>query len=163
MVDDKKEKQVAIEEVIVSQETCKAETGKKATIKYAHNCLKQVEKLEADISKIRKNAKDLGTALTIKFEEFCNRLDQIEVNEELCEDVTEIVENLRDFLSFAERKPNKERDLRSIVSCKEYLKRYINNPKRPSQILLSSCCKRCKLSSKVTSFQPIDPCEPSHL
>ena len=160
---DNIQKQVAIEEVIVSHETCKAETGKKATIKYAHNCLKQVEKLEADISKIRKNAKDLGTTLTIKCDEFFNRLDQIEVNEELCEDVTEIVENLRDVLSFAERKPNKERDLRSIVSCKEYLKRYINNPKRPSQILLSSCCKRCNLSPKVTSFQPIDPCEPSHL
>ena len=158
-----KKKQVAIEEVIVSQETCKAETVKKATIKYAHNCLKQVEKLEADISKIRKNAKDLGTTLTIKCDEFFNRLDQIEVNEELCEDVTEIVANLRDVLSFAERKPNKERDLRSIVSCKEYLKGYINNPKTPSQILLSSCCKRCNLSSKVTSFQPIDPCEPSHL
>ena len=121
----------------MSQETCKAETGKKATIKYAHNCLKQVEKLEADISKIRKNAKDLGTTLTIKCDEFFNRLDQIEVNEEHCEDVTEIVENLRDVLSFAERKPNKERDLRSIVSCKEYLKGYINNPKTPSQILLS--------------------------
>ena len=39
VVDDKKEKQVAIEEVIVSQETCKAETGKKATIKYAHNVI----------------------------------------------------------------------------------------------------------------------------
>ena len=37
VVDDKKEKQVTIEEVIVSQETCKAETVKKATIKYAHN------------------------------------------------------------------------------------------------------------------------------
>ena len=147
VVDDKKEKQVAIEEVIVSQETCKAETGKKATIKYAHNCLKQVEKLEADISKIRKNAKDLGTTLTIKYDEFCNRLDQIEVNEELCEDVTEIVENLRDFLSFAERKPNIERNLRSIVNCKKYLRGYIYYPKRPSQIHLSSCCNKCALSS----------------
>ena len=99
----------------------------------------------------------------MKCNDFCNRLDKIEVNEELCEDVTEIVENLRDFLSFAERKPNKERDLRSIVSCKEYLKRYINNPKRPSQILLSSCCNRCILSSKDISFEPIDPSEPSHL
>ena len=80
VVDDKKEKQVTIEEVIVSQETCKAETVKKATIKYAHNCLKQVEKLEAEISKIRKNAKDLGTTLRTKCNDFCNRLDQIEVN-----------------------------------------------------------------------------------
>ena len=114
--------------------------------------LKQVEKLEAEISKIRKNAKDLGTTVTIKCEEFFNRLDQIEVNEELCEDVTEIVENLREVLSFTVSKPNKERNLRSIVSCKEYLRGYINDPKRPSQILLSSCCNRCILSSKVISF-----------
>ena len=103
--------------------------------------------MEADISKIRKNAKDLGTTLTIKCKEFFNRLDQIEVNEELCEDVTEIVENLREVLSFTAMKPNKERNLRSIVSCKEYLRGYINDPKRPSQIHLSSCCNKCALSS----------------
>ena len=85
------------------------------------------------------------------------------MNEELCEDVTEIVENLREVLSFTVMKPNKERNLRSIVSCKEYLRGYINDPKRPSQILLSSCCNRCILSSKDISFEPIDPSEPSHL
>ena len=50
LVNDKNEKQVTLEEVIVSQERCKAETVKKATIKYVHKCLKQVEKLEAEIS-----------------------------------------------------------------------------------------------------------------
>ena len=119
--------------------------------------------MEAEISKIRKNAKDLGTTVTIKCEEFFNRLDQIEVTEEICEDVTEIVENLREVLSFTVSKPNKERNLRSIVSCKEYLRGYINDPKRPSQILQSSCCNRCILSSKDISFEPIDPSEPSHL
>ena len=86
---DKKEKQVTKEEFIVSQERCKAETVKKATIKYVHKCLKQVEKLEAEIGKIKKNAEDLGTTLRTKCNEFCNRLDEIEVNEELCEDVIE--------------------------------------------------------------------------
>ena len=108
VVNDKKEKQVIIEEVLVSQESCKAETVKKATIKYVHKCLKQVEKLEAEIRKIKKNDEDLGTTLRTKCNDFCNRLDEIEVNEELCEDVTEKLENLREFLSFSERKPNKE-------------------------------------------------------
>ena len=152
VVDDKKEKQVTIEEVIVSQERCEAETIKKATIKYAHKSLKQVEKLEAEISKIRKNAKDLGSTLRTKCNDFCNRLDEIEVNEELCEDVIEKVVNLREFLSFAEKKPDKERNLKSIVNCKKYLREYINYPKRPAQIPLISCCNRCILSSKVISF-----------
>ena len=147
VVDDKKEKQVAIEEVIVSQERCMAETIKKATITYAHMWLNQVEKLEAEIRKIKKNDKDLGTTLRMKCNDFCNRLDKIEVNEELCEDVIEKIVNLREFLSFAERKPNIERNLRSIVNCKKYLSGYIYYPKRPSQIPLSSCCNKCALSS----------------
>ena len=152
MEDDNKEKKVTKEDVIEIQERCKAETVKKATIKYVHKCLKQVEKLEAEISKIKKNAKDLGTSLKTKCNDFCNRLDEIEVNEELCEDVTEKLENLREFLSFSERKPNKERNLRSIAHCRKYLRGYIYYPKRPSQIPLTSCCNRCILSSKVISF-----------
>ena len=152
VVNDKNENQVTLEEAIVSQERCKAETVKKATIKYVHKCLKQVEKLEAEISKTKKNAEDLGTSLKTKCNDFCNRLDEIEVNEELCEDVTEKLENLREFLSFSERKPNKERNLRSIAHCRKYLKGYIYYPKRPSQIPLTSCCNRCILSSKVISF-----------
>ena len=145
---DKKEKQGGtIEEVIVSQERCMAETIKKATITYAHMWLNQVEKLEAEIRKIKKNDKDLGTTLRMKCNDFCNRLDKIEVNEELCEDVIEKIVNLREFLSFAERKPNIERNLRSIVNCKKYLRGYIYYPKRPSQISLSSCCNKCALSS----------------
>ena len=152
VVNDKKEKQVIIEEVLVSQESCKAETVKTATIKYVHKCLKQVEKLEAEIRKIKKNDEDLGTTLRTKCNDFCNRLDEIEVNEEICEDVTEKLENLREFLSFSERKPNKERNLRSIAHCRKYLRGYIYYPKRPSQIPLTSCCNRCILSSKVISF-----------
>ena len=152
VVNDKIEKQVTIEEVIVSQDRCKAETVKKATIKYVHRCLKHVEKLEAEISKIKKNAEDLGTTLRTKCNDFCNKLDDIEVNEEICEDVVEKLVNLREFLSFSERKPDKERNLRSIAHCRKYLRGYIFYPKRPSQIPQSSCCNRCILSSKVISF-----------
>ena len=42
---DKKEKQVTIEEVRMSQERCKAETVKKDTIKYVHKCLKTGRKV----------------------------------------------------------------------------------------------------------------------
>ena len=139
-------------EVLVSQESCKAETVKTATIKYVHKCLKQVEKLEAEIRKIKKNDEDLGTTLRTKCNDFCNRLDEIEVNEELCEDVVEQLVNLREFLSFSEKKPNKERNLRSIAHCRKYLRGYIFYPKRPSQIPHISCCNRCILSSKVISL-----------
>ena len=152
VVNDKKEEQVRIEEVLVSQESCKAETVKMATIKYVHKCLKQVEKLEAEINQIKRNAEDLRTTLRTKCNDFCNRLDEIEVNEELCEDVVEKLVNLREFLSFSEKKPNKERNLRSIAHCRKYLRGYIYYPKRPSQIPLSSCCNRCVLSSKAISF-----------
>ena len=83
LVGAKNEKQVTIEEVIVSQERCKAKTVKNSTIKYVHKCLKHVDKLEAEISKIKKNAEDLGTTLRTKCNDFCNRLAEIEVNEEL--------------------------------------------------------------------------------
>ena len=56
--------------------------------------------------------------LKTKCNDFCNRLDEIEVNEELCEDVTEKLENLREFLSFSERKPNKERNKSSYFRVK---------------------------------------------
>ena len=40
--------------------------------------LKQVEKLEAEIGKFKKNAEDLGTTLRTKCNKFFNRLDEIE-------------------------------------------------------------------------------------
>ena len=58
--------------------------------------------MEAEISKIKEYAEDLGTTLKTKCNDFCNRLDEIEVNEEVCEDVTEKLVNLREFLSFSE-------------------------------------------------------------
>ena len=140
---------VTMEEILVSEEGCEAEVIKKATIKYAHKCLSQVEKLEAEMKKIRKNANNLGTTLTEKSNSFFERLDEIEVNEELCEEVIKRILNLREFLSFSEKKPDKERNLRSIMNCKKFQKGYLKYPKRPSQIPLGSCCKVCLLSSKA--------------
>ena len=76
--------------------------------KEGHNQIcSSVEKLEKEISKIKKNAEDLGTTLKTKCNDFRNKLDEIEVNEELSEDVIEKLVNLREFLSFSERKPDK--------------------------------------------------------
>ena len=76
------EDDVSLEEHVEdSEERCEAEIIKKATLKYAHKCLIQVEKLEAEISKIRKNAANLGSTLKIKSYNFCEKLDEIEVKE----------------------------------------------------------------------------------
>ena len=137
---------IVTELLVESENKCKAEIIKLATISYAQKCLSQVEELEAEITNIRKNAKDLGTTLTKKCNYFCEKLDGIEVKEELCEDVLERVRELRVFLSFSERKPDKERNLRSIISCKKYLKGYLKYPKRPFQIPQNNCCKQCLLN-----------------
>ena len=147
------EEDVSLEENVAEiEQRCEAETIKKATLKYAHKCLIQVEELEAEISKIRKNAANLGSTLKIKSNNFCEKLDEIEVKEELCEDVLEKVLNLREYLSFSDKKPDKERNLKSILTCKKYLKGYLKYPKRPSQIPISDCCKVCILSSKVLTI-----------
>ena len=131
------------EEVSEIVESCKAETIKKATIDYAHKCLAQVEKLEAETKKIKNNAENLGTILKRNCTYFCEGVEDIEVKEELCEEVIERIVNLKEFLSFSEKKPDKERNLRSILNCKKYLKGYLKYPKRPSQISLINCCKAC--------------------
>ena len=129
------------EEVSEIVESCKAETIKKATIDYAYKCLAQVEKLEAETKKIKNNAENLGTILKRNCNYFCEGVDDIEVKEELCEEVIERIVNLKEFLSFSEKKPDKEWNLRSILNCKKYLKGYLKYPKRPSQISLINCCK----------------------
>ena len=134
---------VSVEEAEVNEERCEAEEIKKATIEYAQKCLTHVEKLEVKIKKIKKNAPDLGTSLMTECKQFCERLDGIEVNEELCEDVLEKVDNLREYLRYADRKPEKIRNLNSIVACKKYLKGYLKYPKRPHQIPTNNCCKSC--------------------
>ena len=48
---------------------------------------------------------------------FCKGIDDIEVKEELCEEVIERMVNLKEFLSFSEKAPDKERNLRSILNC----------------------------------------------
>ena len=131
-----------VHEISDIEERCKAETVKKATIEYAHKCLDEVEKVE-----IKKNNDNLGFTLMTKCQNFYERLDEIEVKEELCEDVIERVSNLKEFLSFAEKKPDKDRNLRSIRNCKKFLKGFLKYPKRPSQITQFNCCKVCSLSS----------------
>ena len=120
------------EKAVVDEERCEAEDIKKATIEYAQKCLTHVEKLEVEIRKIKKNTPDLGTSLMTRCKQYCERLDGIEVNEELCEEVLESVYNLREYLRYADRKPEKERNLRSISACK-----------RPHQIPKNNCCKSC--------------------
>ena len=134
---------VSVEQAEVNEEKCEAEEIKKATIEYSQKCLTHVEKLEVEIKKIKKNTPDLGTRLITECKQFCERLDGIEVNEELCEDVLERVDNLREYLRYADRKPEKIRNLNSIVACKKYLKGYLKYPKRPHQIPTNNCCKSC--------------------
>ena len=62
---------------------------------------------------------------------------------------TLLLMSLKEFLSFAEKKPDKQRNLKSILDCKRYLMGFIKYPKRPSQITQTNCCKVCSLSSKV--------------
>ena len=131
------------EEASEIEERCRAEPIKKASIEYAYKCLAQVEKLEAETKKIKRNAENLGTILNRNYTYFCEGIDDIEVKEELCEEVIERVVNLKEFLSFSEKKPDMERNLRSILNCKKYLKGYLKYPKRPSQISLVNCCKAC--------------------
>ena len=123
---------VSIEKAVVNEERCEAEEIKKATIEHAQKCLTYVEKLEVEMSKIKKNTPDLGTSLMTMCKQYCEKLDEIEVNEELCEEVLEKVYNLRQYLRYADRKPEKERNLRSISACK-----------RPHQIPKNNCCKSC--------------------
>ena len=123
---------VSVEEAEVNEERCEAEEIKKATIEHAQKCLTYVEKLEVEMSKIKKNTPDLGTSLMTMCKQYCEKLDEIEVNEELCEEVLEKVYNLRQYLRYADRKPEKERNLRSISACK-----------RPHQIPKNNCCKSC--------------------
>ena len=119
------------------------ETIKKVTIEYANKCLAQVEKLEVETRKIKRNVENLGTIFNRNCNYFCKGIDDIEVKEELCEEVIERMVNLKEFLSFSEKAPDNERNLRSILNCKKYLKGYLRYPKRPSQISLINCCKAC--------------------
>ena len=138
-----------VHEVSGIEDSCKAETINEATLRYANKCLDEVEKLEVEFKKIKKNDNNLGFTLMTKCQNFCESLDKIEVREELNADVIERVSNLKEFLSFAEKKPDKQRNLKSILDCKRYLMGFIKYPKRPSQITQTNCCKVCSLSSKV--------------
>ena len=79
---------------------------------------------------------------------------KIEVNEELCEEICEQISRLSDSLKWTLR--SKESSLVYINFCKNYLKAYLNEPKRPSQIKLNKCCKSC-----LALYNPFSPSEPS--
>ena len=134
---------VSLEEAVVTEERCEAEEIKKATIDHAQECLIHIEALEIEITNIKKNTPDLGTLLMTKCKQYCDRLDKIEVDEEICEAVLEKVYDLREYLRYADRKPEKDRNLKVIRSCKKYLRGYLKYPKRPHQIPLNSFCKSC--------------------
>ena len=61
-----KEIQGQVHEVSETEESCKAETINKATIKYANKCLDEVEKVEVEFKKIKKNDNNLGFTLMTK-------------------------------------------------------------------------------------------------
>ena len=134
---------VSLEEAVVTEERCEAEEIKKATIDHAQECLIHIEALEIEITNIKKNTPNLGTLLMTKCKQYCDRLDKIEVDEEICEEVLAKVYDLREYLRYADRKPEKDRNLKVIRSCKKYLRGYLKYPKRPHQIPLNSCCKSC--------------------
>ena len=43
------------------------------------------------------------------------------MNEELCEEVIAKVDNLKEYLTVVQRKPERERELRVVTACRKYL------------------------------------------
>ena len=108
----------------------------------------------AEINKIRKNAKGFKTLIESKCKLLDDKIDKIEVNEELCEDMCEQIVRLRESISFPVR--SKEMSLIKLEVSKNYLTDYLDDPKRPSQIKLNKCCKSC-----LALYNPFSPSEPS--
>ena len=136
---------VSVEDAVVGEEICEAETVKKGTIEYAQKCLPHIEKLQLELKKLKNNNPDLNKILVTKCKEYCERLERIggEVNEELCEEVIAKVDDLKEYLTVVQRKPERERELRVVTACRKYLGGYLKYPKRPHQIPLDKCCKSC--------------------
>ena len=143
VVDEQEKCSVTIEEAVGRDERCEAEEIKNYTINYAQKALVHIEEVEAEINKIRKNAKDFKKSVESKCKLLDDKLEKIEVNAELCEDMCEQISNLRESISYPVR--SKEVSLIKLEVSKNYLINYLNEPKRPSQIKLNKCCKSCLL------------------
>ena len=153
-VDEQEQISVTLEEDVGSDERCEAEQIKNYTINYAQKALVHIEEIEAEINKIRKNAKGFKTLIESKCKLLDDKIDKIEVNEELCEDMCEQIVRLRESISFPVR--SKEMSLIKLEVSKNYLTDYLDDPKRPSQIKLNKCCKSC-----LALYNPFSPSEPS--
>ena len=134
---------VGVEEAVGHEEICEAEIIKKDTIEYAQKCLPHLEKFHLELKKLKNNNPDLTKILVTKCKEYCERLKRIEVNVELCEEVIGKVDDLKEYLTVVQRKPERERELRVITDCKKYLTGYLRYPKRPHQIPMNTCCTSC--------------------
>ena len=134
---------VGVEEAVGHEEICEAEIIKKDTIEYAQKCLPHLEKFYLELKKLKNNNPDLTKILVTKCKEYCERLKRIEVNVELCEEVIGKVDDLKEYLTVVQRKPEREREFRVINDYKKYLKGYLRYPKRPHQIPMNTCCTSC--------------------
>ena len=97
--------------------------------------------------RIRKNAKDSKKCVQTKFKNLYDQLDEMPVDQELCEDVSEQMFMLQDCLFSPVE--SKETSLAKITACKNYLKDFLNEPRRPPQTPLDNCCNKCLLKSKL--------------
>ena len=147
---DEQEQTYVTEETVVGDDRCEAEEIKNYTINYAQKVLVHIEETEAEINKIRKNAKDFKTSVESKFKLLDDKLEKIEVNEELCEDMCEQICRLRENILYPVR--SKEISLIKLEVTKNYLRDYLDKPKRPSQIKLNKCCKKCLLMNNPFSW-----------
>ena len=141
---DREEEQ---DQIYAADDECQAEKIKEATIEFAQKWLVPIDNTEAEIKKIRKNAKDSKKCVQTKCENLYDQLDEMPVDQELCEDVSEQMFMLQDCLFSPVE--SKETSLAKITACKNYLKDFLNEPRRPPQTPLDNCCNKCLLKSKL--------------
>lgn len=141
---DREEEQ---DQIYAADDECQAEKIKEATIELAQKWLVPIDNTEAEIKKIRKNAKDSKKCVQTKCENLYDQLDEMPVDQELCEDVSEQMFMLQDCLFSPVE--SKETSLAKITACKNYLKDFLNEPRRPPQTPLDNCCNKCLLKSKL--------------
>ena len=88
---DREEEQ---DQIYAADDECQAEKIKEATIELAQKWLVPIDNTEAEIKKIRKNAKDSKKCVQTKCENLYDQLDEMPVDQELCEDVCKLVARL---------------------------------------------------------------------
>ena len=141
---DREEEQ---DQIYAADDECQAEKIKEATIELAQKWLVPIDNTEAEIKKIRKNAKDSKKCVQTKCKNLDDQLDEMPIDQELCEDVSEQMFMLQDCLFSPVE--SKETSLAKITACKNYLKDFLNEPRRPPQTPLDNCCNKCLLKSKL--------------